>query len=92
MQAAAYLEDGHQASVNAVRFSPNGLYLASAGEDRRVCVWQVDERRVIARCAAPAAVSELAWHPQVRPRAWCFPIGVTCWQCRYTPGYGMAGA
>ena len=34
----------HRDKVNAVRFSPDGFYAASAGADRRVQVWQLDDK------------------------------------------------
>jgi WD40 repeat protein len=33
---------GHQSAVNALRFSPNGMFLASAGDDNAVIVWTYD--------------------------------------------------
>ena len=34
---------GHQAGVSDIKFSPNGLLLASAGYDRKLQMWVVDQ-------------------------------------------------
>jgi WD40 repeat protein len=35
--------DGHAGPVNNVAFSPDGKYLASAGQDNQLYLWQVSE-------------------------------------------------
>lgn len=35
---------GHNAAANIVRFSPNGKYLASAGDDQTVIIWALKKR------------------------------------------------
>lgn len=34
------LQGGHRSTVTAMSFSPDGLYLASSGKDRRLCIWK----------------------------------------------------
>ena len=35
------LQGGHTSTVNIVRFSPNGQYLASGSDDQMVIIWQL---------------------------------------------------
>jgi len=54
---------GHQQTVRAVAWSPDGRYLASGGDDGQLLVWGTDGV-VRQRVAHPAAVSALAWSPE----------------------------
>ena len=38
---------GHTGAVKTVAVSPNGLYMASAGEDRSICLWDLGSGRRI---------------------------------------------
>jgi hypothetical protein len=40
---------GHKDSVGGVAFSPDGKFLAAAGFDRSVVLWDVDNRKLLAR-------------------------------------------
>ena len=42
---------------------PPGLYLASAGADQALCLWDVNERTCLEKRLLPGAATGLAWHP-----------------------------
>ncbi|CAL8470187.1 g9729 [Coccomyxa elongata] len=56
--------DGHTEPVNCLKFSPNGLYIASASRNNEVFIWNLSQRAIIARCKSATLVSALAWHPR----------------------------
>jgi WD40 repeat protein len=45
----------HQGAIWTMKFSPDGRYLASAGQDRVVCVWEVVDHPLVADSGKPAA-------------------------------------
>ncbi len=59
--------DGHQGGVTAVDFSPNGDYIASAGADGSVKLWDVKSgNRVVARYDLPHSPDWVAVTPDGR--------------------------
>lgn len=40
-----------------------GLYLASAGIDQALCLWDVNERTCLEKRLLPGSATGLAWHP-----------------------------
>ncbi|GFR53169.1 hypothetical protein Agub_g15892, partial [Astrephomene gubernaculifera] len=63
-EVTGYLSGGHTGAVNVVAFSPNGLYAATAGTDRRVVVWDVAAGSPLAAAVAEEVMSGLAWRPE----------------------------
>ena len=55
--------DGHTSGITAVAFSPNGLYLATAGLDSRLCVWRVADKTPYHSYAGSTPILSLAWLP-----------------------------
>ena len=57
----------HDASVTALRFSPDGARLATGSKDGHVRIWEVATgREILALAARPRAVTSLAWLPDGR--------------------------
>ena len=55
--------NGHLSSIHALAFSPDGKWLASAGEDRVVRVWDLGSARTIKELKGHSdIVYSLVWH------------------------------
>lgn len=68
MSSTAYvplhrLDDGHSSTVNALVFSPDGMYLASGSDDETVIVWNATLGRLLYRCFFDSPVDSLLWNP-----------------------------
>lgn len=57
------LSGEHQAGVHLLRFSKNGIYLASTAADQSVVVWDVAQKSLVAKKVLPGAASGMEWHP-----------------------------
>lgn len=57
------LEGGHTSGVNAVAFSPTGMYLASGGDDHSLVVWSLEDGALHQRMLVKSPITALAWHP-----------------------------
>src|SRR5947209_20125538 len=56
--------EGHARGLQAVAWSPDGKYIASAGDDNAVLVWEVGSRDRVTRLhGESAAVLDVAWSP-----------------------------
>ena len=61
-----YWQVGHTDSVVDVGFSVDGSLVATAALDNTVCVWNVEDGKLMATLDGPEdAVQWLAWHPKV---------------------------
>ena len=59
----ASLEGAHSSGVAAVAFSPNGLYLATAGLDCKLCVWKLSDQEIFHSFSCNSPILSLAWLP-----------------------------
>ena len=60
---AGELTGQHADAVQLLAFSKNGLYLASTAADQSLVLWDVNERKVLAKRVLPGTACGLVWHP-----------------------------
>ncbi|KAI5787149.1 WD40-repeat-containing domain protein [Geopyxis carbonaria] len=53
---------GHMADITDLAWSPNGAFLASAGKDGKILIWESNGQTIVKRYSYTNVVS-LAWHP-----------------------------
>ena len=63
--AASRLEGGHPSAraVTSLAFSPNGLFLASGGDDGSIAIWDAPRGVLVATASVPEGVAGVAWAP-----------------------------
>ncbi len=55
--------NGHDGGITKVSFSPEGSYIATAGLDGRVCVWDTESRDLLYSFNGSCPVLSLVWIP-----------------------------
>ncbi|RDX40379.1 WD40 repeat-like protein [Lentinus brumalis] len=65
------LQGGHSAAITAIAISPRATYLASAGLDNRVCVWELSSGKLLYEYNGSSAAVSLAWLPAGEDRILC---------------------
>ncbi|KAI9069148.1 WD40 repeat-like protein [Trametes sanguinea] len=55
--------DGHDRGITRVAFSPSGSYLATAGLDGRICVWEIESMQLLYSFDGDSPVLSLLWIP-----------------------------
>ncbi|KAK9838075.1 hypothetical protein WJX84_006107 [Apatococcus fuscideae] len=78
---AFVLKGTHAAAVNVIAFSPNGLYMASAGRDKKLVVWDMTTKKPLVEQMGAQPMTALAWQPGGNCLAGFSEAGETsCWQ------------
>ena len=54
-------KDGHSSAISAVKFSPDGHFIASAGLDGRICIWNVYGSKLMYVFIGKSPVLSLLW-------------------------------
>ena len=71
--------EAHTAGVSCLQYSPNGKFLASAGNDNTVCIWDVEKQKLLKTLRGHAGrVRSVAFAlncPMWRPN--CSPVVTT---------------
>lgn len=53
---------GHMGPINDFSWSPNGAYLATAGSDGKILIWDTKTQNIVSKFSYRNVIS-LAWHP-----------------------------
>ncbi len=65
------LSPGHDKGVTKVAFSPSGRYLATAGLDYKICIWDIYSGEPLYSFDGTSAVLSLAWIPPADDTVLC---------------------
>ncbi|KAF8308558.1 hypothetical protein DL93DRAFT_2063848 [Clavulina sp. PMI_390] len=82
VRGGSFSKDGHDGVITALSFSSNGEYLASAGHDGTVLIWNSTTRTVLFRHKSPSpeAITRIAFNPRGNMLAWTDIFGtLTRW-------------
>ncbi|KAK4049727.1 DNA polymerase alpha accessory factor Mcl1 [Microbotryomycetes sp. JL201] len=71
-RTGAFAKDGHTDVISAFAFSDNGRYLVSTSVDGTVLVWDVPDRRVIARETHRKPITQIAFSPDRNANLICW--------------------
>ncbi|KAG9042191.1 hypothetical protein FS837_011177 [Tulasnella sp. UAMH 9824] len=69
-RTGSFGSDAHSSDIVALSFSSNGLYLASAGKDGQVIVWDTASEKTVARYKVSTSIVDIAWSPISNLLAW----------------------
>lgn len=71
---------GHASPVRALAFSPDGMFLATGGDDRRFIIWSVQHQTPVYHLPQPEKLTALSWSPSGRFLAGACGPAVVIWQ------------
>lgn len=77
--------DGHMGDVTDLAWSPNGAFLATAGKDKKILLWETKTQTVIAEYEF-ANVMDLVWHPKSNLVTFTTTDGGLCNYVDFVPG------
>ncbi|KAG8994102.1 hypothetical protein FRB90_000530 [Tulasnella sp. 427] len=69
-RTGSFGNDAHSSDIVALAFSSNGLYLASAGKDGQVIIWDTASQKEVARHKVSTSIVDIAWSPISNLLAW----------------------
>ncbi len=79
-QELEILQAATMKSVDCVGFSHDGKFLAAAGQDGKVKIWDLNENQIVATLEnAPAWVDKLIWNPTSNQLAFCLNRYIQIW-------------
>jgi hypothetical protein len=79
VDGAARLQ-GHTRPVHALAFSPDGTRLATGGEDKKLIIWSIQQKRPVLIQPQQDALAALAWSPSGQFLAAAIGARVILWQ------------
>ncbi|OZH55245.1 WD40 repeat-containing protein [Hydrocoleum sp. CS-953] len=86
LQKRKIILQGHQGAVTSIKFSPNQEFLASAGVDGKVIIWNLEGKKITEWQTEQKSVNSLIFHPDGKYLATAgIDIPVQIWNLSSSP-------